>query len=192
MSAPSPPLSESLPLPPSSDVVAAAALEDVVAEDFPQRVAARVADEQVVVVRTVDALDADEMVALGGAVGAGARRQAHRDPGRGVVVIGPIDAGTAVEVVGPQPAGERIVATEAVDRVVPAVAVDDVEAVGHPVGGVEGLGKIGSIHDGHGPVPCCPSPPPRQANAFTRVPVARRRRKVQARRIFVRGRSIAL
>ena len=115
-----------------------------------EKVAGVVAQENIVVSRTVQVFEIAENVALGGAVEAETSGEADDYADQGVDVAGGVVAGqAAVHRIGAEAADDHVDAAEADDGVVAAKAVDQIRAVGHPIVGIDGLRIVGSIDRCH-------------------------------------------
>ena len=106
----------------------AAPAEDVIPRAARQRIVARGTQQGVVVGRSDQVLDADQLVALGRAAVADRAVDRHIDPGGGAGIIDRVEPGAAIEHIGPGPAVQRIVAIAAQQRVIARAARKDVVA----------------------------------------------------------------
>ena len=132
-------------------VSAAEALEDVVVVQATQHVVAVVADEAIVMVRAGHVLDADEHVALRGAVKSLSRCQVDDHSDERIAVGRRVSAGAPVDIVGTTSSFDLVVAAEPENRVVALEAEDHVGAAGDAVACIDRLGTIRSINVRHGP-----------------------------------------
>jgi hypothetical protein len=117
-----------------------------------------VADEEIGKVRSGNPLDVRESVAFRRAVEPASGYQADENASIWIGVKGDVLALAAVDRVGPGAAHDVVIAAEPEDRIRSAVSVDRVGVIGHPIGGVEGLGIIMSVNGCHGAALSQPKP----------------------------------
>src|SRR5262249_46855526 len=109
--------------------VARAADQDVVAAAADEGIVAGVARQRVIEVGANDILDVDQRVAVGVTAGGGAGLQVDAHTGTGAGGIRGIAARAAIENVGPRATDQRAIAVVALERIVPAAAIEEVGAV---------------------------------------------------------------